>query len=975
MSGNEHHRITYRQGAATGIVSRMLVLLTALASIQAMAATRYYTLAGSTAEDENACPAWAFAEHGDDCSWNNSRRLDTGYAQWIGPVYSAGYYAPGAAPAIFTNPAVPAPVTAPAPVLPAGGKNGIAIRSAFLAIEDQNTPDGSDDYVSGTIEFDGFERNVATGASTRIVESFGKIIHRLAWARVSSAMANAGGGLDYVVALFGDDAAAYPTLPSGDSGPFPSRVASQSSADASDIPYWTTPPGSLGIAALEGSDYLKGTTSTATVWGYACGDAGGGPAAGDCNNSPLTWSSDRSAGFGNILLKIATDSSGSITTAEALLVRETKSTATADNADTWVATRLNFTGVRTESPAAFDDRSILVLPRDPGSTLGGVSIDVLANDLSGITPATVSIDSGPAQGSASIVANRIQYQRNGAPAGTQEIVYRITDADGQSATATAQVVLTNPLLCVDDEQDGSPDTPATVNVLVNDSGFDQPPVTLSVSGQPAQGEAIVNPDRTITFTPPAGRGGAYVTRYRLADGSGQSASCSLTITLPATPQAVDDSAAVLQNNNVLVDVLANDVEASDTPLTLNVTQSPAHGSTSIDTTGTRPHIRYTPVSGYAGDDSFQYTVTDKDGDVSNAATVTISVFGPPENDLPRCANDEFDGQRNTERSLDVLANDTGLNALPLTLSVLAVYPAGMATAEVNPDNTIQFTPGTDKGGHFMVTYSVREVINSAVICSATIRINDVPVAVSDRYDAINFGRDQPLGVLSNDQGLTDEPLALEIISPPAHGSLRICAAVAEECPGYTAGARPFFIYRFNDASGSPGSDQFAYRITDGDGDTSNDATARITLKSELEASNDPGGFDPVLAGTYPPAAFQSTGYTAASGHGVTLDLLANDAGFRNGPISLTIETPPTQGKLVVNASNSVTYTAPDGYIGLVQFRYRITDSLGQSDTADVGLYVFPGPNNKSGGSALDLPVLLMLLTGLLIRMRRYASQS
>ncbi len=946
-----------------------LAMLSALVSAPSLALTHYYTLTGSTAAVENGCPGWVLANHDDDCSYNNGHPLGAGNAQWIGPVFSAGYYLPGAAPQIFTTPPAPAPVTAAAAVLPIGSTTGIAIHSAFLAVDDQDTVAGSDDYISGTIELEGFDRNVASSASTRLIETFGRIIHRLAPVRVSSATPNGSGGYDYVVALSGG-APAYPALLPGSttagggfSDHFPSQVASQSSADVSDQPYWSG-PGIHGIAALDGTGFAAGTTTTATVWDYACSDGNAAPAADDCDNSRLTWSGDRAASLSNVLLKLSTSSSGLVTAAQALLVQESDGTATLDGTDTWIATTLDFTGSSTDLPLAFDDRSVLIMP------LGAVSIDVLANDLPGLAPVTVTIEGGPAQGTASVVSNRIRYLRNDAPESIQEISYKLTDSAGHSSMATAQVVITDPVACADDDVAGTLDTPVTVDVLANDSGYDLPPVVLTISVQPAAGSSQVNPDRRITFTPPPGKGGSYVTEYTLGDGSNRTATCHLTVKLPGTPVAVDDSAAVLQGASVLVDVLANDLEVSDTPLSLAISQPPAHGTVSIEASSAGPQVRYTPSSGYAGTDSFGYVVTDTDGDSSGSATVTMSVVGPPANDLPSCANDEVDGLRNAPTIVDVLANDTGLNALPLTVEVLEVSPADGATATVNADHSITVTPGTDKGGTIVVAYLAREAVNDPVLCYAIVKVDDAPVANDDNFDGLNFGRRNSLAVLNNDEGLSDSPLALEITTQPSHGAIQVCAAAGPDCPGFTSASKPYAVYIYDDAAGFPASDQFGYRVVDADGDASSEATVRITVRNVLDAANDPTNFDPAVAGSYFPPVFQSVGYATSSGHSVTLSVLRNDGGFLNGPVTLAIAAAPAKGSAVVNPDQTVTYTAPGDFTGLAQFSYSITDSQGQVDTADVGVYVFPGPKTDSGGSALDLPVLLLLGGGILARVRR-----
>jgi hypothetical protein len=92
------------------------------------------------------------------------------------------------------------------------------------------------------------------------------------------------------------------------------------------------------------------------------------------------------------------------------------------------------------------------------------------------------------------------------------------------------------------------------------------------------------------------------------------------------PTAVDDEAFTSVGLPVTVKVLANDT-SPDGPLNLGsvaITQQPANGTLSnLSATG---EVRYTPNAGFAGEDSFRYTVKDTNGNESNAATVTVSVL-------------------------------------------------------------------------------------------------------------------------------------------------------------------------------------------------------------------------------------------------------------------------------------------------------------------------------------------------------------
>ncbi|WP_164847168.1 cadherin-like domain-containing protein, partial [Neptunomonas marina] len=65
-----------------------------------------------------------------------------------------------------------------------------------------------------------------------------------------------------------------------------------------------------------------------------------------------------------------------------------------------------------------------------------------------------------------------------------------------------------------------------------------------------------------------------------------------------------------------------------------ITQQPDHGTLVVNSNGT---VTYTPDTNYNGPDSFQYTIADAAGNVSNAATVNLTVT--PDNDPPVAVDD------------------------------------------------------------------------------------------------------------------------------------------------------------------------------------------------------------------------------------------------------------------------------------------------------------------------------------------------
>ncbi len=94
------------------------------------------------------------------------------------------------------------------------------------------------------------------------------------------------------------------------------------------------------------------------------------------------------------------------------------------------------------------------------------------------------------------------------------------------------------------------------------------------------------------------------------------------------PTATNDAAATTNVKPVLIDVIANDVDASGllNRATVTITSGVSHGTLYVDpTNGT---VRYTANASYVGGDTFQYTVEDGAGNVSNVATVNIAVAQP-----------------------------------------------------------------------------------------------------------------------------------------------------------------------------------------------------------------------------------------------------------------------------------------------------------------------------------------------------------
>ena len=94
------------------------------------------------------------------------------------------------------------------------------------------------------------------------------------------------------------------------------------------------------------------------------------------------------------------------------------------------------------------------------------------------------------------------------------------------------------------------------------------------------------------------------------------------------PVAAADAATTTTNKPVLLRVLENDTDANRLDKSsVTIVSGPGNGTAVVDPSTGR--VSYRANSAFSGVDSFTYTVRDAAGNVSNVATVTITVMSPP----------------------------------------------------------------------------------------------------------------------------------------------------------------------------------------------------------------------------------------------------------------------------------------------------------------------------------------------------------
>jgi outer membrane protein OmpA-like peptidoglycan-associated protein len=566
------------------------------------------------------------------------------------------------------------------------------------------------------------------------------------------------------------------------------------------------------------------------------------------------------------------------------------------------------TATVTVTVTSVDDIPVVVDDTATALEDGDVLVDVLANDTNLVDlPVAVTAVSVPAHGTAVIVGTQVRYTPAANYSGPDSFTYTVTDGNGSTATATVTITVTgvdDVPTAVADTATVAEDAAVTTAVLGNDTGLGDAPITVTIAIQPEHGSVVVDaPASTITYTPDPNYHGADTYSYTVTDADGQTSTAAVAITVTSVddvPTAVADAAPVVEDTETPIDILGNDTGLGDGPITVSIAVEPAHGTVVVNPDHT---VTYTPDPDYVGADTFSYTVTDADGQTSTAAVaVTVSDV----DDVPAAADDVATVVEDVATRIDILANDTGLGDGPIVVTF--PVPPAHGTLTLEDDSTVTYTPAPEYSGPDSFEYTVTDSdgqTSTATVSITVTGVDDAPDASDDSATVAEDGT-TTVPVLGNDSGLGDGPIAVTITGQPTHGDVVVN-------PDNTVTYTPDPDYH--------GPDSFEYTVTDADGQTST-GTVTVTVTSVDDV--------PAAVGDAPSVPED----TATS-----IDVLANDTGLGDGPITVTITTPPTHGTVVVNDDNTVTYTPDPDYSGPDTFSYTVTDGDNQTSTAAVAITV------------------------------------
>ena len=442
------------------------------------------------------------------------------------------------------------------------------------------------------------------------------------------------------------------------------------------------------------------------------------------------------------------------------------------------------------------------------------------------------------------------------------------------------------------------------------------------------------------------------------------------------PTATADAATTVEDTAVSVDVVANDTDPDGDSLSVTEVAGAGSGSVVANGDGT---VTYTPDSGFSGDDSFDYTVSDGNGGTATG-TVSVGVEAAPssgglidptgaalvlqaETLSERLTSGDGVSQW-TDRALDndasqgeagrrpTLVEDDGVSALRFdgvddVLRVANSDSLNVGGPYEAKTLSIAFRPGDDVDGRQVIyeqgggIRGINVYLENGQVHASAWNTNEGawgPVTLSadvtpGEAHTITLGMDAASGTFSThldgqSLGTRDGVGQLhDHIGPIAFGAM----------------ARDSL---FTDGAVSvDGTDfHFGGEILDAafyNGVLSDAERSAVEQGLSAEVSSLPEA-DPNGAPTATADAATTVEDTA-----VSVDVVANDTDPDGDSLSVTEVAGAGSGSVVANGDGTVTYTPDSGFSGDDSFDYTVSDGNGGTATGTVSVGVEAAPS--SGG--------------------------
>jgi len=511
------------------------------------------------------------------------------------------------------------------------------------------------------------------------------------------------------------------------------------------------------------------------------------------------------------------------------------------------------------------------------------SFNVKANDGASAAAATVTIQTAPAHGTASVNAdNTVNYTPQTGYVGLDTYTYILTNGATVSAPVTVTVQV-KPVGTFDGAITGI-NQPITTNVRNNDGASAAGTTVIPTNG--TNGTTTVDANGVITYTPATNFTGTDTYTYVLKTADGvlsDPISVTVTVKLVGQPDALTIFArTAIANTSAVIRVKDNDGVSGSLANVIVTATNGAHGTTSVDANGI---VTYVPALNYIGVDTYTYTLSIP-GAVSDPITVTVTMKGTAQPDA-------YSTNINTSVTYPVKQNDGALNAS----ATVAATNGAHGTTTVQADGQVTYKPDADYIG--IDTYTYNLTLGGATSDPVTVTVTVKPHGTPDDYSTTP-GNPAAVDILTND-GISATGATVAVVQP-ANGAVIL---------NTTTG-----IATYTPKAGYVGTDTYTYTLTK-NGVTSDPITVTVHVK---------------------PAGVPDEYFTKLN-TALTKNVRDND-GSTVATATTAIVATPTHGTATLGTGGQLIYTPATGYVGMDNLTYTLTINGETTDPISVKITVF-----------------------------------
>jgi large repetitive protein len=349
------------------------------------------------------------------------------------------------------------------------------------------------------------------------------------------------------------------------------------------------------------------------------------------------------------------------------------------------------------------------------------AITLAANDVDG-NPLTYTVLTNPTKGVLSGAGAARTYTPNANTNGADSFTFKVNDGtvDSNTATVTINVVAVNDIPVANAQNVIALKNIAKAITLTG-SDVEGSTLTYTVVTNPLNG-VLSGTGAARTYTPNANYVGADSFTFKVNDGTVDSATATVSITVQNTNSApAADAQTVTTNEDTAKAITLTGSDADGNALTYIIVANPTKGVLS----GTGAARTYTPNANANGADSFTFKVNDGIVD-SGVATVSITITAV--NDVPVAVNQSTNTLEDTAKAITLGAIDVDGN--PLTFTLVTVPAKGALTGS---GSLRTYTPNPDVNGADSFSFRVSDGLNfsnTATVSITITAVNDGPVITS-----------------------------------------------------------------------------------------------------------------------------------------------------------------------------------------------------------------------------------------------------